>query len=801
MPDEVDEKNEKKIHSHISAPIISPKASNHRRSTVLPTKRMKNKILRSSILAPSIHPKKNIHKTILPIPTIKKPLDSMDIRKSDKVLHDSDQIIKKTELEIEGLLNIDEKEVLMVNKQNNSDKFGIYTFDRIKQLVEKAGMERTGKSGILLSPKNAEEFKYFKKKYKKRPSQVPLRVKCGRCGYEWNTTISNIVQSKTKTYSWCTKCIKPEYYSFDNIKHKVYDIVIKFIKDEIGVNHNRFTEYIRHIEEENIDHKIILKKMFSNQILSEIINDIGVIDHSKSQYHITRCLQVISLALIKCKNYNTLLEELLILIDLKRDTLVRTIVKYITYLGEIYNIDVNHWLPKEVHAPYTFSEILSYIEKKGWKLLSPRTQSEFDESKKGRGGSGVPLIVHCNNPEHLEWKSSFKSILNNNSNCPDCSNNALPYSQIKELVKNLGITVSGKEGVLIQPASNDKFLKIRRDEGVQPSYIPLIVSCEIQKHQSWITNAVNLSQGKWCRECYITRNTKYDFDTIKTLVESKSGILIYPTNQEEYETSLYRLKNIKSTHNSPSDLPIKVSCHKGHRPFMTTPDMITQNHWCPLCGERYSVVGTLIHPIFEFLFLRLFLLKKCNAKYEEKLTSDEKRLVDIIIERNKSFIDNIENKQNTLSIPDFINFLIIDFTIGRNLQNIIDHCERGYQSNDRLLIIVLLRFREKRDEDDINKIQKAILNNPNIDINLKKNIRLFTRDEFLDFLNLKVDITKWNICKDKNKILIEEIKIIHEYKRILDIIEDILDSDLKFNELVNNLAELSDFYKKKLSKL
>lgn len=161
------------------------------------------------------------------------------------------------------------------------------------------------------------------------------------------------------------------------------------------MNHNRFAEYIRYIEEKNVDSERILRKMLSNQILSEIIKEVGVIDHSKSQYHINRCLQVISLALIKCKNYDTLLEELLILIDLKRDTLVRTIVKYITYLGEIYNIDVNHWLPKEVHAPYTFLEIKSYIEKKGWKLLSPRNQNEFNDLKKNVKGGDIPLIVHC----------------------------------------------------------------------------------------------------------------------------------------------------------------------------------------------------------------------------------------------------------------------------------------------------------------------------------------------------------------------------------------------------------------------
>ncbi len=69
------------------------------------------------------------------------------------------------------------------------------------------------------------------------------------------------------------------------------------------------------------------------------------------------------------------------------------------------------------------------------------------------------------------------------------------------------------------------------------------------------------------------------------------------------------------------------------------------------------------------------------------------------------------------------------------------------------------------------------------------------------FLNLKIDITKWNNNKDEIKILKEEIKIIQEYEKLLDSIEVILSSDSKFDELINNLSELSDYYKKKLSKL
>jgi hypothetical protein len=192
-------------------------------------------------------------------------------------------------------------------------------------------------------------------------------------------------------------------------------------------------------------------------------------------------------------------------------------------------------------------------------------------------------------------------------------------------------------------------------------------------------------------------------------------------------------------------------------------------------------------------------LKKCNAKHEKKIISDKKRLVDLLVKRDKNFIDKIENKQHTLIVPDHVNFLIIDFTIGKNLRNIIDHCKRGYQSNNRLLIIVLLRFRDQRDKNKIERIQEAICNNPNIDNN--KNIILFSSQQFLDFLNLNIDINKWISNKDDINILKEEIKIVQEYIKNLNIVEDLISSDIKFEELINKVSKLSDSYKRKLSKL
>jgi hypothetical protein len=342
--------------------------------------------------------------------------------------------------------------------------------------------------------------------------------------------------------------------------HNIEDfcrIVVSYIKDKIGIDHNNFDKYFKILKERKFN---ALEDVLSETTILNFMK-IGNIDtcDKRNLSKAKKFCQVIALALLNCSNYKSLYNKFKSVSGLKDRQTRDLIKKYIPLLNSINpKLDVKIWMPKKVHAPYTYSQIKSYIQNKNWVLLRPENQNEFNYLKKNIKNSDIPLLVHCKNPEHLEWRTSFRSILNNNSNCPDCSNNVCTYNQIKQMVKILGSKMSDYGGILVYPESNEKFLQIRRDKGKQPSYITIIVSCKNHRHKSWKTNAVNLSQGKWCRECYIEKNTKYDFDAIKNLVGSKGGTLIYPKNQEEYEKLFNQLKNIKLKHNSPSDLPIKV---------------------------------------------------------------------------------------------------------------------------------------------------------------------------------------------------------------------------------------------------
>ena len=64
-----------------------------------------------------------------------------------------------------------------------------------------------------------------------------------------------------------------------------------------------------------------------------------------------------------------------------------------------------------------------------------------------------------------------------------------------------------------------------------------------------------------------------------------------------------------------------------------------------------------------------------------------------------------------------------------------------------------------------------------------------------------MNIDRWTQKRENSKLLDEEIKIVQEYKKNLKIIEDLLSSDIKFEELINKVSKLSDSYKHKLSKL
>jgi hypothetical protein len=92
-----------------------------------------------------------------------------------------------------------------------------YNFIKTQKLVEDVGLKKTGKKGILLSPESEEEFEFLRKQLNIKPTQIPLAVRCGNCGYQWSTAVNKINQRNGK---WCRLC-GIDIYTFNKTKKLV----------------------------------------------------------------------------------------------------------------------------------------------------------------------------------------------------------------------------------------------------------------------------------------------------------------------------------------------------------------------------------------------------------------------------------------------------------------------------------------------------------------------------------------------------------------------------------------------------
>ncbi|MHA1527113.1 MAG: hypothetical protein ACTSQD_08775 [Promethearchaeota archaeon] len=93
-----------------------------------------------------------------------------------------------------------------------------YSFDKIKQLAIQVGIKMTGNPGIIIKPKNKEEFDMLRTKLNIKPTLVPLVIKCGKCGNIWKTNADRLQQKK-----WCIICRK-NVYTFIKTKKLVEDV-------------------------------------------------------------------------------------------------------------------------------------------------------------------------------------------------------------------------------------------------------------------------------------------------------------------------------------------------------------------------------------------------------------------------------------------------------------------------------------------------------------------------------------------------------------------------------------------------
>jgi len=146
-----------------------------------------------------------------------------------------------------------------------------------------------------------------------------------------------------------------------------------------------------------------------------------------------------------------------------------------------------------------------------------------------------------------------------------------------------------------------------------------------------------------------------------------------------------------------------------------------------------SEIGNVIHPLYEHLTTVYLKSKSVRVAHESFVHYPRKWRADNIIERRGNFENNIEPLQNIISIPSSIELITVDYTYMSDFQFIAEKFKKHYQSEDRLLIIVLLGQKNDRDIKKINReLQMAVSKDDGS--NHLENIRIITSEEYKEFL-------------------------------------------------------------------
>lgn len=557
-------------------------------------------------------------------------------------------------------------------------------------------------------------------------------------------------------------------------------ILISYIKNSIGVNHNNFDEYSSYLCEIDVNKNEIIKKILNRNVFNNLFSESNIKDIKSNRLQAKRCMQVIVLALLKCVDFKDLRNSLHALTGLNKRYLYDVIKKYIIILNEINpSIKVDKWLPQHPFE-YDFKTVEKMITERNWKLISPKNQIKFDKlrDKHKCGPARVPLYVECNR-EHKFFTNAF-NLQRRTGGCRKCADE----DKIKYNINAIRKLVNMKNWILKYPKNQKQLDALVKKHNFAPNKVPLEIECRLG--HPLLTNAHRLQQKllkdtEGCLKCSHIKKIKYNIKIIDNMVRDMGGILEYPKNQKQLE-ELRKIKKCK-----PLKVPLRIRCIRNHI-FSSDASRLQQKVWCLHCRERKTAIGTVCHPIFELLTIKSILLKNCNVDYEHSISSNTRHQIDIFIDRNRNFKENIELNQNIIFFPNYIKEIAIDFTFSISRKFIIKKFFKNYQDKERFLVIVLL-IEEKEKKCTVQNIEQIIQFSSNI--KFKDHIKILTFTEFLEFLDLRHGLDNWRSqTEDERVILLEFMKI---YKLAIDSI----DSDDKFKKLIN----VSEYFKKQLNDL
>jgi len=158
--------------------------------------------------------------------------------------------------------------------------------------------------------------------------------------------------------------------------------------------------------------------------------------------------------------------------------------------------------------------------------------------------------------------------------------------------------------------------------------------------------------------------------------------------------------------------------------------------------------GFIFHPIYQQFSIEYLELFSIRAAHEKYVTYLENTKPDITIERKSkaerrsgaksNFEVYIEDRQNILTIPDEIILITVDFTYVSDWATLKQKLDKYYQSDDRLLIIVLVGQKSDRTIQKLNDKLKATIKKDD-GSNHYENIRIISSEQYGEFLGLGFD--------------------------------------------------------------
>lgn len=389
----------------------------------------------------------------------------------------------------------------------------------------------------------------------------------------------------------------------------VKDIANKILsKEEIKIKGDNFDKYIEYMKKKCINSEIVFRNVLNEYTLTKLmrkaeIKDIphwsNKSDYSSNRKKSLRCLQVISLALLKCTNPDCLKKELKQLTNMSGKNNLYTIRKYLPFLKEINpEIDIDRWYPHKTppKTKLSYNDILNYIKSKNLVMKTSVEEFNINMERDGSFPSKTKFIVICPLGHSFPTQYNLIRYSSHASGCPHCAGNIpITYEVLKELVKVHGGTII---------TSKEEFCINKNVDKTKPSKTKVLALCK-KGHKFFTYWDILKHHNAWCPHCY--GNTPLSYRKIREYAESIGFEVI--TSEKEFN----KYKTYFNTR--PSDTQLTVVCPNKH--VWDASYRKLSKYWCPFCSEfKFERISRwYCEQIFSFI-------SGVNVKFPETYLRD-----------------------------------------------------------------------------------------------------------------------------------------------------------------------------------